>query len=190
MFARIRQVPSPALIIAVIALIAAVGGGSFAIASLGGGKVKKIARRQANKQITKRAADLSVAHAASADTASNADHATNADNVALHCPSGMRQTAGLCFEDSVRADASLEDALKTCAGAQRRLPTLAELAVVFENSGAPQPNQWVATQWTSSNPYGLGGGTLGEDSSRNFIYGSGGATPSYKLPYRCVGSPD
>ena len=105
------------------------------------------------------------------------------------CPSDMRLAGDLCFEDSVRADASLEDALKRCAGARRRLPTLAELAVVFENSGAPQPDQWVATQWTQTDPYGLGGGTLGEDSSRNFTYGVGGATPSYKLPYRCVASP-
>ncbi len=107
----------------------------------------------------------------------------------LHCPSDMRRARDLCFEDSVRTDASLEDALKTCARARRRLPTLAELAVVFEKSGAPQPNQWVATQWTQSNPYGLGGGQLGEDSSRRFIYGVGGATPSYKSPYRCVASP-
>lgn len=107
----------------------------------------------------------------------------------VHCPSGMRQAGDLCFEDSVRADASLEDALKTCADARRRLPTLAELAVVFENSGAPQPDQWVATQWTENNPYGLGGGLLGENSSRNFLYSAGGATPSYKAPYRCVASP-
>ncbi len=107
----------------------------------------------------------------------------------LHCASGLRRAGDLCFEDSLRSNASLEGALKTCAGAKRRLPTLAELAVVFESSGAPQPDQWVATQWTESNPYGLGGGLLGEDSSRNFIYDAGGATSSYKAAYRCVTSP-
>jgi hypothetical protein len=107
----------------------------------------------------------------------------------VHCPNGMRRAGDLCFEDSLRADASLEDALKACADARRRLPTLAELAVVFENSGAPQADQWVAAQWTTSNPYSLSGGLLGEDSSRHFIYGRGGATPTYKSPYRCVSTP-
>ncbi|MFN8161364.1 MAG: hypothetical protein U0R52_10030 [Solirubrobacterales bacterium] len=107
----------------------------------------------------------------------------------VRCPADMRQAGELCFEDSTRTDASPETALKTCSLARRRLPTLAEMAVVFENSGAPQPNQWVATQWTEGDPYGLGGGTLGEDSSRQYVYGAGGATPSYKAPYRCVASP-
>lgn len=79
MLSRIRRLPSPALVISVIALIAAVGGGSFAIAALNQGKVKKIAKRQANKQIRSKAPGLSVNHANSADTATNADHATNAD---------------------------------------------------------------------------------------------------------------
>ena len=64
MFRRTR-LPSPALLISVIALIAAVGGGTLAIASSG--------KKLVNKQITKRAPGLSVAHAVSADTASNAN---------------------------------------------------------------------------------------------------------------------
>jgi hypothetical protein len=80
MLTRIRQLPSPALVIASIALIVAVGGGTFAIASSDNAKDKKIAKKIANKQIKKKAPSLSVKHAVSADTAANANHATTADN--------------------------------------------------------------------------------------------------------------
>jgi hypothetical protein len=77
---RLRRLPTPALVISVLALIVAVGGGSFAIAALNQSKVKKIAKKQANKQIEKKAPKLSVKKAKKADSATNADHATNADN--------------------------------------------------------------------------------------------------------------
>src|SRR5690242_6092486 len=82
MLKRIRSLPSPALVISAIALIIAVGGGSYAIASLNSGKVKKIAKKQANKQITKRAPGLSVAHASTADSATNADNASQLGGLA------------------------------------------------------------------------------------------------------------
>jgi hypothetical protein len=77
---RIRRLPTPALVISVLALIVAVGGGSFAIASLNSNKVKKIAKQQANKQIKKKAPKLSVKHAKTADSATKATSATNATN--------------------------------------------------------------------------------------------------------------
>ncbi len=79
MLTRIKRLPSPALVISAIALIVAVGGGTFAIAAITNPKVKRISKRQANKQIRKKAPGLSVLHAQSADTATNADHATTAD---------------------------------------------------------------------------------------------------------------
>jgi hypothetical protein len=91
MLARIRQLPSPALVISAIALVVAIGGGSYAIASLTGAKVKKIARKQADREIKRKAHGLSVAHASaaenathatSADTAKSADTATRADTAA------------------------------------------------------------------------------------------------------------
>ena len=65
MLSGIRRLPSPALMISVVALLAAVGGGTFAIAS----STKKVV----NKQITKRAPGLSVLHAKSAENATNAN---------------------------------------------------------------------------------------------------------------------
>jgi hypothetical protein len=80
MLERIRRLPSPALVISAIALIIAIGGGTYAIAALNSAKVKKIARKQADKEIKKKASGLSVAHAVSADSATNATHATTADS--------------------------------------------------------------------------------------------------------------
>src|SRR5436309_2679160 len=89
MLARIRRLPSPALVISAIALVFAVGGGAFAIASSDNKKDKKIAKKIANKQIEKKAPNLSVKHAKKANhakkakiagNATNADHATSADS--------------------------------------------------------------------------------------------------------------
>jgi hypothetical protein len=76
--------PSPTIVIAVLALVAALAGTAIArpgakTSGLSQGNVKKIAK----KQINKLAPGLSVAHAASADNANNAasaDHAASADN--------------------------------------------------------------------------------------------------------------
>jgi len=77
----LKRLPSPALVISVIALTLAVGGGSFAIAALSHHDkkvVKKIAKKVANKQITKRAPTLSVKHAKTAGSATSAANATHA----------------------------------------------------------------------------------------------------------------
>jgi hypothetical protein len=70
---RIKGLPSPALVLSLVALVLAVGGGTLAIAGLNQGKVKRIARKQANRQIAHKAPGLSVDHANSADQAANAD---------------------------------------------------------------------------------------------------------------------
>ena len=72
-----KRRPSPAMIVAVIALVLGLGGAAVA-ADLSKSQVKKIAKKQANKQINKRAPGLSVANA------TNATNATNAGNVDGH----------------------------------------------------------------------------------------------------------
>jgi hypothetical protein len=67
-------VPSPSFAIAFLALVLAVGGGAFAIASSDGKKIRKIA----NRVVTKRAHKLSVRHATSADHANTAESAATA----------------------------------------------------------------------------------------------------------------
>ena len=76
MLTRLKRLPSPALVISVIALILAVGGGSFALAISDKKSDKKIAKKVANRQITKRAPKLSVNHANTANAAGSAANAT------------------------------------------------------------------------------------------------------------------
>ena len=80
-----RSRPSPAMIVAVLALTLALAGSAIAapdasLTALSKAQVKRIAKKVANKQITKRAPGLSVAHAKTADNATNAQNATNATN--------------------------------------------------------------------------------------------------------------
>jgi len=77
--------PSPALFVAVLALVAAVAGTAVAGTDLGATtskltkkKVKKTAKKVANKQITKRAPGLSVANAATLDGHPPADFLSSA----------------------------------------------------------------------------------------------------------------
>lgn len=72
MVKRIRRLPSPALVIASIALVLAIGGGTFAMAAGDNAKDKRIAKKVANQQITARAPGLSVNHAETATNATNA----------------------------------------------------------------------------------------------------------------------
>lgn len=83
----IRARATYANVTATLALFVALGGGSFAVALSGSEKkvVKKVAKKQADKRITARAPELSVAHAGSADAAASANSATNA---------GQANTAG------------------------------------------------------------------------------------------------
>jgi hypothetical protein len=82
--------PSPAMIVAVLALVFAMVGSAVAgtdglSSKITKSKVKKIAKKQANKVLDGRQGDLSVAkakeadHATTAGTASSAEHANSAD---------------------------------------------------------------------------------------------------------------
>src|SRR3954470_1455675 len=69
---RIRALPSPALVIALLALVAAVTGAAVAKSDRGKSVTKKQAAKIASNQITQRAPGLSVAHAGTADRAGEA----------------------------------------------------------------------------------------------------------------------
>ena len=68
----------------------------------------------------------------------------------LHCPSGFQNAGDICFENTAHTGDPFVDAVKTCAAAGLRLPTMPELALVFEHSGAPQIAQWVATEYPTT----------------------------------------
>jgi hypothetical protein len=112
--------PSPALIVGILALVTAFAGAAMAsdpvasTSALSKKKVKKIA----DKQITARAPNLSVAHARSADSAASADTANSAnaaDTAAEAGNAGLLQGAGL---NSIAAgdDAFIEQCNPTSGG--------------------------------------------------------------------------
>jgi hypothetical protein len=97
-----KRLPSPALIISIIALVAAVGGG-YAVAKGSDKKSdKKIAKKVSNKQITKRAPGLSVAHAKTADSATEVSYTKHfsttggAETVTTLAENDQWRVVGLC----------------------------------------------------------------------------------------------
>jgi hypothetical protein len=76
---RIRALPSPAMVIALLALVAGISGA--AIAKGGKTVTKKQAKSIADHRIDARAPGLSVAHAGTASSAGTADSAKDADSV-------------------------------------------------------------------------------------------------------------
>jgi hypothetical protein len=143
-FRRIRRLPSPALVIAAIALVLSIGGGTFAIAALTQHDkkvVKKIAKKVANKQITKRAPSLSVNHANSANTANSADNASQLGGVGAN---GYQQTKDLLFAtvDVSGTTATLvSNRSRGAVGASRISTGLYNLQVNRDVSGCT----WLAT---------------------------------------------
>jgi hypothetical protein len=91
---KFKHMPSPAMVIAVIAVVLALGGTAVAALS---GKDKKKVRNIADQEITKKAPGLAVASAATAANASNASNAANAADAAKLggvAPSGYQQGGG------------------------------------------------------------------------------------------------
>ena len=95
LFSRMR--PSPAMVVACVALSfalagSAVGGVEAVISKLDKKEkqqVKRIAKRQANKVLTQRQASLNVNNAKTADNATNASNAQNAANLGGSPPSAF-----------------------------------------------------------------------------------------------------
>ena len=106
----------------------------------------------------------------------------------LHCPAGLQDAGDICFESSGHVGDPLVDAVKTCADEGLRLPTMPELALVFEHTSAPQIAQWVATEYADDNGTTTArkGALLSENSSRRLNTGTDSASQPYH--YRCVTS--
>jgi hypothetical protein len=90
MLQRLKKHVSPATVIAMVALIVALGGTAVA-----GGALNK---KKVNNIITNRASGLSVAKAQSADSAKHADSANNADQARASNVFGAETTGGSGIE--------------------------------------------------------------------------------------------
>ena len=90
--------PSPAMVIAVLALIAAIAGTAiadpFATKGISAKKTKKIAKNVANKQITKRAAGLTVGNANSLGGTPASAYGLKPDWVLVNAAGGIVQQSG------------------------------------------------------------------------------------------------
>jgi hypothetical protein len=135
MLKRIRRLPSPALVISAIALVVAIGGGTYAIAALNSAKVKKIARKQADREIKRKAAGLSVAHAASADNATHAASADNATNATTAATATVATTADTATNATHATNADHADAAGNAYSAFHDAPII--LPDTLEATGNP-----------------------------------------------------
>jgi hypothetical protein len=152
---RQRRGPSPAMIIAVVALIVGLGGTAIAAKnnqrskrvklsknSVGPRQLKRKAvtaqkiannaingRKVANGSLT--GADIDLAQLGVVPSASQASHAGNADTVAGHaasCPSGTTLIRGVCFDSAPNGPVSgFKAASEACAARGGYLPTPMEL---------------------------------------------------------------
>jgi hypothetical protein len=126
--------------IAVFGVLA--GGGAYAAVELSSSEkktVKRIAGKQANKEITERAPALSVEHADSADAAASASHADDADNATVSLQAASAETA------NEAAHAATADALTgpdTCA------PPIPGTGLM-DRAGAVCIDRYEASIWTA-----------------------------------------
>jgi hypothetical protein len=146
MEARTRR-PSPALVISIIALIAALTGTAFAAGlgknSVGSRQLKsksvttgKIANNSVTgakvAKETLTGEDIKLGQLGTVPNATNAAHAQNADtlgdNHAASCPAGSTLIRGICFDLALNpVVAGVKAAANACAAKQGYLPTPMEL---------------------------------------------------------------
>jgi hypothetical protein len=116
-------------------------------------------------------------------------------SLSLHCSNGLKpvpnQAPVLCAETSLRDSTDYVTALERCAAVNLRLPSDDELALVFQNSAAPQPQQWTSTHYFDySNGVQVRASWLSMDASRDIALGGSPAIGTLSSAgYRCVTTP-
>jgi hypothetical protein len=173
-----RSRPSPAIVIAVLALVAALAG--TAVAGPGAGtsvskkKTKQIAKKQANKEITVRAPGLSVANAQNAVNAQSAATAANgATGYGNFSPNGAVQGQAFNMDNlavsPTRPYIYCEDqAFKTVVASGGINPSgdaggvsaisrqqLADVGMTPADSGCPANTEWVYATFAETGPAGF-----------------------------------
>jgi hypothetical protein len=172
-----RLRPSPALVIACLALFVALGGTVLAATKIDGKSIKvkslpgnrlEVGSLPGNR-VAARSLDgsrikvetlgevPSAAHAGTADsarhaeTATAADHATDATTINGHsvgCPPGRRQYAGACWDVQASVAAvNAYEAAGSCAARGGELPNLLSLVLFDQLPGVGFPTDG---EWTSS----------------------------------------
>jgi hypothetical protein len=117
----------------------------------------------------------------------NATDLANGLKASLHerCPSGLQKAGSLCFDPAPQAHAVWLVAVKTCADRFLRLPSVGELARVFESTEAQQSRQWTDDMYFDETNNGFYAVGLTQDDVRDLSYGTSIVSNS-SLGYRCV----
>jgi hypothetical protein len=142
-----------------------------------------------DKSLTGRDIDLAtlgtVPGAADAQTLGGLSATQIVEASKVRCPPGTEPVAGVCFESTARESAGIHTALRTCAEANRRLPSEAELiAFGIQHYRVQGKSEWVEPVYVSDGPAEVG---IAVKASKEG--GTGFAltqTPSTPTPYRCV----
>jgi hypothetical protein len=203
--------PSPALVIACLALFVALGGTVLAATKIDGKKIKvkslpgnrlaiasvpgnRIAPHSLNGSQIKAETLAEVpnaAHASAADTARHAqtataaDHATDATTInghAVGCAAGRREYAGACWDlQPSTANVTAFEAVAACAARGGELPDLLPLIAFDQQPGAVRE---VEGEWTKSDQ------PTGVDSWALVVVENGVHTsvnvPTVQHHFRCV----
>jgi hypothetical protein len=108
------------------------------------------------------------------------------NSLQVHCANSLqRATSGLCFDPKRRAAADFFTALQQCRSDRLRLPSIGELAEVYENTDAQQSYSWT-TDLFDTDTAGVSMG-LGQTDSRELTLEPYDLTS--QITYRCVGTP-
>jgi len=102
----------------------------------------------------------------------------------IRCPSGTEPVAGVCFESTDREAAGILTALRTCAEANRRLPSEGELiAFGIQHYPVQGKTEWVEPVYVTDGPEMVGIALKVSKSSTSYALTEG---PDVTIPYRCV----
>lgn len=151
--------PSPAILVAVLALVAAVAGTAVAsdpvaTTAVTKKKVKKIAKKQAKKYFNANIGGASVAHADSADNATSAETANSANPIAFARVRTNGTVDASRSKNVTSSNVTLESAAAYCF---RGLDFAFRGAVVTPDFAAGANSRWTA-QFALGNPFGDCGG--------------------------------
>jgi hypothetical protein len=182
---KISLRPSPAMIVACVALFVALGGTTVASVIISSNSQVGRNTISGHKPPSGKHYNIIAGSIGGSDLSPALK-----SSLKLHCPTGLYRAADLCFDPNPRPDLTMANALKTCALAQMRLPSAGELALVFDHVGAPQIPEWVGTEaasvTTPDQQLHFWGTTLEQDASRVLSFGARG--PAQAAPFRCVTS--
>jgi hypothetical protein len=169
-----RRMPYAAMIVAIVALIAAVGGGAYAA------KVTLKKNTVTTKSIKKAAVTTPKIAAKAVTSAKLADGAVTSAKLGT-CRTGTILFAGNCYETTARAADNLYSASETCGAAGGRVPLTGELLAVRTQPGIDLGSNGSTDNWA--------GETVHNDA--NAVADNGAISPNLPAnvtnrPYRCV----